>query len=80
MSLFLFLFWVPVGSRNWFPNTGMILLRRRVVAGLDQGSSDVSCGNDVGDVLALELEQPVDDPGTTIGTFFTVLHWVFSVL
>ena len=39
-------------------------------AGLDKVSSDVSCGNDVEDVLALDLEEPVDNPGTTIGTTF----------
>ena len=31
-----------------FPNTGMLVLRRRVTAGLDEESSDVSCGSDVG--------------------------------
>ena len=49
----------------------MPVLRRRVIAGLDEESSDVSCGNDAGDVLALELEEPVDNPGTTIGTQFS---------
>ena len=66
MSLFLMVFLVPVGSRSWFPSTGMLVLSRRGVAGLDEESSDVSCGNDVGDALALELEEPVDNPGTTI--------------
>ena len=59
---FFFVFRVSVGSRNWFLNTGVFVLRRRVIAGLDEESSDVSCGNDVRDVLALELEEPVDDP------------------
>ena len=36
--------------------------------------SGVSCSYDVEDVLALELEESVDDPGTTIGTKFSVLH------
>ena len=31
----------------------------------------------VGDVLALELEEPVDSPGITIGTWFSLLHWMF---
>ena len=35
---------------------------------------DVSCGNDVEDELALELEDPVDNPGATKGTKFSVLH------
>ena len=65
---FLIVLWVSIGSRNWFPNTGMLVLRRRVIAGRDEESSDVSFGNDVGDVLALELEEPVDNAGTTIGT------------
>ena len=39
---------------------------------------DVSCINDVEDVLALELEESVDNPGTTIGTKFSVLHWLFQ--
>ena len=42
-------------------------------AGVDEESSDESCGHDVEDVLALELEEPVDNPGTTIGTEFSVL-------
>ena len=40
---------ITVESRNWSPNTGLLVLRRRVVAGLDE-----SCLNDVGDVLAVE--------------------------
>ena len=31
-------------------------------------SSVESCGNDVGDALVVELEEPVCNPGTTIGT------------
>ena len=46
----------------------------RVVAGLDEVSSDVSCSKDVEDVLAVELEEPVDNHGTTIGMTFSVLH------
>ena len=42
---------------------------------------DVSCGNDVEDELALELEEPVDNPGATIGTKCSVLHRIiFPVL
>ena len=33
-----------------------------------------SCGKAVGDVGVAELEEPVDRPGTTIGTWFAVLH------
>ena len=34
-------------------------------------------GSDVGDALEVELEEPVDNPGTTIGTWFSVLHRIF---
>ena len=55
-------------SRNWSPSNGLLVLRRRVVAGLDVESSVESCGNDVGDVFAVELEDLMDNPGTSIGT------------
>ena len=45
----------------------MLVHRRRVIAGLDKESSDVCCSNDVGEILAFELEEPVDNHGTTIG-------------
>ena len=48
-----------------------------MVAGPDVESSVKSCGNDVGDVLAVELEEQVDNPGTTIGTQFSVLRCIF---
>ena len=53
---------------NWSPSTGRGVLRRRVVARLDVESSGESCVNDVEDffLLAVELEEPVDNPGTTI--------------
>ena len=51
-------------------------LSRRVIAGLDVESLFKSRVNDVGDALALELEETVDNPGTTIGTLFSVLHWI----
>ena len=35
-----------------------------------------SCDTDVGDVGITELEEPVDKPGTTIGTLFSVLHLI----
>ena len=52
----------------------MVVLSLRIVAGLDEVSSDVSCSNDVEDVLALKLEEPVDNPGTAIGKKCSVLH------
>ena len=59
----------------------MLVSSLRVVAGLDEVSSDVSCGDDVEDVLALELEEPVDSPRTQIGTNSSVLHWIlFAIL
>ena len=64
-------------SRNWSPSTGLLVLRRRVIAGLDVESSDESCGNDVGEKLVVELEEPVDNPGTTIGTSFSVMQCIF---
>ena len=76
VSLFIFLFLVSVGSRDWFLSGELLGLRRRVVAGLDEESSVVSCGNDVGDALAVELEEPVGNPGTTIGALFSVLHLI----
>ena len=55
-------------SRSRFPDAGTLVLSLRVVAGLGEESSDVPCGNNVEDVLALELEEPADNPGTEIGT------------
>ena len=34
----------------------------------------MSCGDDVEDELALEFEEPVDNPKTTLGTTFSVIH------
>ena len=50
----------------------MFVLRRRDFAGLDEESSVVSCGNDVGDVLALKLEELVDNPGQRLAHSFRV--------
>ena len=50
MSSILFWFWVSVGSRDWLPSGEQLVLLRRVVAGLDEESSVVSCGDDVGDL------------------------------
>ena len=52
-----------------------------MVAGRDVEPSTVeSFDNDVGDVLAVELGEMVDDPGRTIGTSFSVLHCIFSIV
>ena len=55
---------------------------RHFVVSLELGEiPDVSSGNDVEDELALELEEPVDNPWTTKGTKFSVLHRImFSLL
>ena len=45
--------------RNWPPSTGPLVLRRRR---LDVESSVESCGSNLGNVLAVELEEPVDNP------------------
>ena len=63
---------------NWSPSTRLRVPRRRTAAGLGAKYSAVkSCGNDVGDALEVELEEPVDTPGTTISTYFSVLHCIF---
>ena len=48
----------------------------RVLAGLGE-VLDESCANDVEDELALELEE---NPGTTTGTTFFVLHRIICPL
>ena len=40
-------------SRNWSPSTRLLVLRRRMVDGLDAETYFGSCGNDVGDVRGL---------------------------
>ena len=42
---------------DWLPSGELLVLRRRVVAALDEESSVVSCGNDVGDVRAVECKN-----------------------
>ena len=53
----------------------LLVLSLLVDAGCCVGAT-ASCDNDVGDVGAAELEEPVDEPGTTIGTWFAVLHFI----
>ena len=36
--------------------------------------SSTSCGNDIEDVLAVELEDPVDNLGASVGTWLSELH------
>ena len=70
---------VSLESRKWSPSAPLRVLRRRKVAGLGVESYRIeSRVNDVGDVLVVELEEPVDNPGTTIGTLFSLLHCIFG--
>ena len=66
--MFIFIL-VSAGSRDRFSDGRTLVSALRCFAGLG-GIPDVSCRNDVQDILALELEEPVDTPGTTIGTNF----------
>ena len=45
----------------------MLLVLLLLVTGCNVGIT-ASCGTDVGDVGVAELEEPVDEPGTKIGT------------
>ena len=51
--------------------------RLRVLRLRVESSSIESCDTDVEDVLVDELEGPVDKPGITTGTLFSVLHCMF---
>ena len=66
-------------SFNSSPRARMRALRLRVVAGLGGVESFPieSCDTDVEGVLVDELEGPVDNPRTTMGTQFSVLHCIF---
>ena len=63
---FLCLFLVSFGSCNWSPSAGRRLRPFRVFAGPGEESPRLgSCNTNVADVLAVELEDPVDTPRTT---------------
>ena len=72
VGFLLFGFWVLGGSRR-FPDVSSSLLKR---AGLEE-VLDESCGDDVEDELAQELD---DNPGTTTGTKVSVLCKMFFPL
>ena len=76
VSSFLFVFWVSVGSRYWLPSGELLVLRRRLVAGLDVESS-VSCVNDVRDVLHLNWKNRSIILEQRSVHSFSVLHWMF---
>ena len=67
VSSFLSVFSVSVGSRDKSPRVWPLVLSLRVVVGRNVVTIE-SCGNDAGDVCAVELEELVDKPGTTIGS------------
>ena len=62
LSLF-FVFILGLGDRC--PDFRTLVSSLRFAAGLHEVSSYVSCGNDVEDERALELEEPVANSGTT---------------
>ena len=67
LSPFLFVFAVSVGFDDGSPHAWLLVISLRVDAGRHVEIT-ASCGGDAGDVGVAELEEPVDRPGTTIGT------------
>ena len=66
---FLFRLWFSSGSRYGSLRTlSLLLVLSLLVAAGCCVRATASCSNDVGDVRAAEPEEPVDKPGTTIGT------------
>ena len=61
------MFLVSGGSCEGSLRTVLLLLSFLVDAGCNVGIT-ASCGTDVGDAGAAELEELVDKPGTTVGT------------
>ena len=61
------MFSISVGSGEGSLHAWLLVLSLRVDAGRNVGITG-SCGSDAGDVGVAELEEPVDEPGTTIGT------------
>ena len=55
--------------------TRTVLISLLIDAGCNVATT-ASCNTDVGDVGLAELEELVDKPGTTIGPFFAVLHFI----
>ena len=66
---------VSVGSGDGFSHARLLALSLRVDAGGNVGIT-ASCGGDAGDVGVAYLEEPVGEPGTTIGTLSSVLHCI----
>ena len=66
-------FEILVGSGTGFPRsrTSALSLSTDGEIGIEPV---LSCGNDVGVADELDEEEAVDKPGTTTGTYFSVLH------
>ena len=60
-------FSISAGLCDGCPRTTLLIFSILDDAGCDVGIT-ASCGTDVGDVCVAELEEPVDKPGTTVGT------------
>ena len=67
VSIFICFFSVSAGSCDALTRTVLLVLSLLVDAGCIVGTT-ASCGTDAGDVGVAELEEPVDKPGSTIGT------------
>ena len=65
------MFSVSAGSCDGLTRTVLLVLSL-----LNDAGCIASCNTDVGDVGEAEPEELVDNPGTTIGTQFTVLHFI----
>ena len=63
----LFVFLIFAGSPIRYPNSRLLVHTHRVIAGPNVVEFTSSCPNDVATVLVVELDEPVDDPGTAIG-------------
>ena len=70
------MFLVSGGSCDGRHRTVLLVLSLLVDAECIVGIT-ASCGTEVKDVGVAELEEPVDKPGTTIGTYCSVLHCIF---
>ena len=64
-----FVFTVSVGSGDGSLHARLLVLSHCVDAGRNVGIT-ASCGSDAGDLGVAELEEPIDKPKTTIGTYF----------
>ena len=76
VSIFVCVFSISAGPCDGCPRTVLLVLFSLLVdVGCNVGIT-ASFGTDVGDVGVAELEEPVDKPKTTIGTKFSVLHFI----